>query len=282
MGEAYSPEAMDHTRYSTLAHHDHVFCNPLSDAKVDRLIGLLDLNPGARVIDVGCGKGEMLIRIAERWPAHVTGVDTNASFLDEARARARRVHAERVVFHLGAMKDFDAAPESFDAGLCIGASHAFGTYRDALRGLRRLLRPGGLALVGDGYWRRAPAPEYLALLGATPDEMADHAGNVAAAVEEGFTPLYSCTAGEDDWDHYEGLYARAIERFVAAHPDDPDAEEMRTRIRLWRDGYLKWGRGTLGFACTCSGSSVPRPASSHAFSSRRGDATRVVRGRTGR
>ena len=113
------------------------------------------------------------------------------------------------MFHLGAMKEFDAAPESFDLSLCIGASHAFGTYRDALRGLRRLLRPGGLALVGDGYWRRTPAAEYLALLGATPDEMTDHAGNVAAAIEEGFTPLYSCTASEDDWDHCRAAEGRA-------------------------------------------------------------------------
>ena len=50
------------------------------------------------------------------------------------------------------------------------------------------------------------------------------------------------------WDLYEGTYAANVERFAAAHPDDPDAPAMLARIRPWREGYLRWGRTTLGFA----------------------------------
>jgi len=39
-----------------------------------------------------------------------------------------------------------------------------------------------------------------------------------------------------------------VERYVLDHPDDPDAAAMRKRIRTWRDGYLRWGRTTMGFA----------------------------------
>ncbi|MCC6194158.1 MAG: class I SAM-dependent methyltransferase, partial [Burkholderiales bacterium] len=30
--------------------------------------------------------------------------------------------------------------------------------------------------------------------------------------------------------------------------EDPDVPAMLERIRKWRDGYLRWGRDTLGFA----------------------------------
>jgi hypothetical protein len=125
--------------------------------------------------------------------------------------------------------------------------HAYGNYHAALRGLTRLVRDGGQLLVGEGYWRRPPDPAYLNFLGAGTDNYLDHAGNIAVGVEEGLTPLYACVSSQDDWDHYEGLYGRAVERYVRAHPDDADAEEMRQRIRQWRDAYYRWGRDTLGF-----------------------------------
>ena len=42
-------------------------------------------------------------------------------------------------------------------------------------------------------------------------------------------------------------YSRAIERYVAEQPDDADGPAMLERVRRWRDGYLRWGRDTLGF-----------------------------------
>ena len=87
----------------------------------------------------------------------------------------------------------------------------------------------------------------LAALGAKPSEFTSHAGNVAAGIEEGLVPLYSRVSSDDEWDHYEGLYARAVERHLAAHPGDPDHTAMRDKIRGWREAYLEWGRETLGF-----------------------------------
>jgi hypothetical protein len=63
----------------------------------------------------------------------------------------------------------------------------------------------------------------------------------------GFTALYTAVSSDDDWDHYEGLYCRAVERYVAAHPEDPEGAEFRDYIRRWYSGYLRWGRKTLGF-----------------------------------
>lgn len=44
-----------------------------------------------------------------------------------------------------------------------------------------------------------------------------------------------------------GAPANAVERYVAAPPNDPDAPAMKARIDAWRALYLRWGRDTLGF-----------------------------------
>lgn len=238
---------MNRRRFSLIAHRNHTFANPLSEEKIDRLLGLLDLPPDAQVLDVGCGNAELLIRLIERYNVVGTGVEHDAEALSDGPRRAQgRISMDRLQLHAIPAADFK--PErSFDAALCIGATHAYGGYLPTLAALQTLVRPGGQILIGEGYWQLAPDPEYLALLGAEPDELTSHANNVSRAVAAGLTPLYSVTSSADDWDHYEGLYCRAIERFVAAHPDDPESPEFAAYIRRWNAGYLRWGRDTLGF-----------------------------------
>jgi hypothetical protein len=55
-------------------------------------------------------------------------------------------------------------------------------------------------------------------------------------------------ASEDDWDRYETLHWLALEEWLAANPDDPEAEEFRERGRRQRERYLRWTRSLLGWA----------------------------------
>lgn len=239
---------MEPSKFTSVAHRDHLFCSPLSAARVDALIDLLELPVGAGVLDVGCGKGEVLLRVMGRYGVMGTGLDLSEAWLTEARARAEaRVLPQPPTFLLQDANGY-TPPEPVDLAVCIGSSHAYGGYRDSLRALRQVIKPGGLLLIGEGYWKITPAPEYLVLLKATQDELNDHAGNVAVAVGLGLTPLFASVSSDDDWDDYEGLYALSVERYAAQHPDDPDVPAMLGRIRPWRDGYLRWGRDTLGFA----------------------------------
>jgi ubiquinone/menaquinone biosynthesis C-methylase UbiE len=239
---------MDTIRFSTIAHREHVFCNPLDPEALDRLLAGLDLGPGARVLDVGCGKGEILVRLMERYGVDAVGVDTNGDFLAELRRRAaRRATAGELALHEMDFAEFSYDPASFDLAMCVGATHACGGYIRTLNALIRAATPGGLVLIGDGFWRREPDAEYLAVLGAARDEYTDHDGNVAAGTARGLIPLESITSSEADWDRYEDLYASEIERFARDHPDDPDREAMLKRIRRWRGAYQRWGRSTLGF-----------------------------------
>ncbi len=57
---------MNTWKFYGITHADHVVCNPTSTERLDELIGLLDLEPGASVWEAACGKGELLVRLAER------------------------------------------------------------------------------------------------------------------------------------------------------------------------------------------------------------------------
>jgi SAM-dependent methyltransferase len=238
---------MDPFKFTTIAHRHMSVCNPIESSALDACLDILGVGSEGTVIDVGCGKGEILIRLAERHGTRGVGLDINPEFLRIAEAEARRRAPGRITFHLVEAMQFPVEPGSFAAAICLGSTHAYGDFKAAIRALIPLVRPGGCILLGEGYWRQEPGPGYLHLLGAMRDELDDHAANLAAGVEAGLSPLFDRTSTLAEWDAYEDLYARTVEEYLEAHPDDPDADALRHRVRTWRQGYLRWGRDTLGF-----------------------------------
>ena len=58
-----------------------------------------DVGPGTRVLDLACGKGELVCRWAEWFGASGTGVDLSEVFLAAARARATELGVtDRITF----------------------------------------------------------------------------------------------------------------------------------------------------------------------------------------
>ncbi len=240
---------MDRWKFYDITHRDHVLCNPVSVAKADGVIALLALQAGARVIDIGCGKGEVLIRLVERYRVRGVGVDISPYSIRDAHARVRgRVPEADLTFLEMDGAAYAAEAESFDLAMCLGASWIFRGHRGTLRALARFTRPAGLVLVGEPFWKKEPDPEYLAADRMTRDEFSTHPGNITASVDEGLIPLYAIASREDEWDEYEGLQWQAAERQAAEHPEDPDVPALLERVRHDRDIYLRWGRETLGWA----------------------------------
>lgn len=213
------------------------FNSPLSAARVDALIEVLALPADALALDVGCGAGEMLARVVERWGAHGVGVDSHAGYIEAARARAPKIDWREEAVHAATVPD-----AALDLVICVGATHAFemgaGATAAALVQCYRWLKPGGLLVLGDGLWTAIPDPAYLEFLGETPGVYRDHAGNVALGVEHGYVPLHAVVSTLAEWDAFEWGHIRRGEAAGA---------ERRAQVRRWRDAYLKWGRGVMGF-----------------------------------
>ncbi|MHA2004378.1 MAG: SAM-dependent methyltransferase, partial [Candidatus Thorarchaeota archaeon] len=66
---------MDKWKYYDITHKHHVLCNPMSEEKFGRLCQLLNLLKDTRILDIACGKGEVLVRLAEKYGISGVGVD---------------------------------------------------------------------------------------------------------------------------------------------------------------------------------------------------------------
>ena len=241
---------MDMWKYYGITHTDHTVMNPMSVAKTNELIELLRLPEGGRILDVACGKAEFLCLVAERYQVTGTGLDLSPVEIEAARENvaARGLTTRIELLHMDGGKYEPGKGERFDLASCIGASWIYQGHKGALEALIKMVRPGGLVLVGEPFWRAEPNPEYLKRTEQPADLCGSHAGNVQTGVDLGLSFLFSVVSSDDDWDRYEGLQSQAAERYAAAHPDDPDIEDLLKTSRTNRDAYLRWGRDCLGWA----------------------------------
>ena len=138
----------------------------------DQLLAALPVGPGSQVLEMGCGTGRNLMKLARRVPdAALFGVDVSTQMLATASAEIRR----------GGLSDTirlaQSAGESFDAAAHFGVTQFDVVYfsyvlsmipdwRPALDRALSLVKPGGvLAIVDFGDQQQAPLWQRRLLLG---------------------------------------------------------------------------------------------------------------------
>jgi 2-polyprenyl-3-methyl-5-hydroxy-6-metoxy-1,4-benzoquinol methylase len=110
------------------------------------------LQKGIRVLDIGCGRGLIMIRLAELYPSsRVVGMDLSEEAIVFARGEAARRGLNNIEFFAGDVSDFDetAEPESFDFITTFDAIHDQAKPLNVLRGIHRTLKPDGVYLMQD-------------------------------------------------------------------------------------------------------------------------------------
>ncbi len=198
-------------------------------------------------MDLGCGEGEWLQELLLAQPG-LTGLGIDHMLPDSAAERA----AQRRLTDRVQWIETDAATWSgglFDVVLCIGASHAFGRLGNMLAAVRRHMRPGGQALVGDTVWEGTPSAAALRALGASLDDFPDLAGFVQATREHGFEPSYGHASTLAEWDEYEFSWTGSVVDWALRKASTTeDRDQALAAAREHRDGWLGGWRGHLGFA----------------------------------
>ncbi len=228
---------------------------PLSVAHADLLLDRMNLDSATRIVDLGCGWGELLLRAVERAVGSApapdnggslvqgVGVDTDPGALERGRTLARqRGLGERVEFvHAEAVTWSGTA----ERALCVGSSHAFGGSQAALEALTALVPRGGRLLFGDGCWPGATTPAALDIFG---DQILPLAELVDVSRGAGWRVTHMSVSDQQEWDDFESTSRAGWQEWLLAHESDQRAEETREWLDTREHQYIHDYRGVLGFA----------------------------------
>jgi phosphoethanolamine N-methyltransferase len=154
-GESQSAIELDTGQYSRKeiekyeAVYGHNFISPGGIAAAQEFTALLDLRPGQRVLDVGCGIGGSAFYMAQTYGVQVDGLDLSHNMLTIARERCQALGlTEQVQFIHGNILEF-TTPTPYD---CVYSRDAFLHIHDKtglFAVIKEVLKPGGRLLFTD-------------------------------------------------------------------------------------------------------------------------------------
>ncbi|NUO61042.1 MAG: class I SAM-dependent methyltransferase [Hamadaea sp.] len=240
---------MDLPRHFVIRESGHRIHNPFSPEKLGILGRALRLTPGTSALDLASGSGEMLCTWARDHGLTGTGVDISTAFTAAAQARAAELGvADRVRFVHGDAAGH-VADEPVDLAACIGATWIGNGVAGTVELLQRSLRPGGLMLIGEPYWRLDPPDQQTVEANHTSSK--DDFRALPELLEQfgdlGYDVVEMVLADQDSWDRYSGAQWLTIRRWLDENPDDELAESFRAELREGPVRYARFRRDYLGW-----------------------------------
>jgi SAM-dependent methyltransferase len=150
-------------------------------------------------------------------------------FTAQAQSRAVELGVAAQVSFIHGDAAGHVADEKVDVAACIGASWIAGGVAGTIALLVQSLRPGGIILIGEPYWRQLPPSNEVArqcLAHSVADfltlpELVSSFGNLGHDVVE------MVLANPDGWDRYEAAKWLTMRRWLQAKPNDELANEVR-------------------------------------------------------
>ncbi|ABB23663.1 SAM-dependent methyltransferase [Pelodictyon luteolum] len=240
---------MDIPRIFSITENAHRIHDPFTPEKLAALGAALKMEPGTRILDLGCGSGEMLCTWAREYGIFGTGIDMSQLFFAQAGRRAEELAVDgRVKFIHDDASGYVAA-EKVDVAACLGATWIGGGVAGTIELLARSLRTGGIILIGEPYWLHVPSTEDVARscrAGSIADfltlpELLASFGRLEYDVVE------MVLADQDSWDRYEAAKWLTMRRWLEANPDDELSNDVRAELTSEPVRYATYTREYLGW-----------------------------------
>jgi cyclopropane fatty-acyl-phospholipid synthase-like methyltransferase/DUF1365 family protein len=220
-------------------------------AKLDMICRKLDLKPGARLLDVGCGWGSLVIHAAVNYDAQVTGITLSAQQRDHVLKRIADNGLEgRVEVRLQDYRELSEVDESYDAVSSIEMGEHVGEeqYPTYAAILYRSLKPTGRLLLQQMSRRLGTAPGGGAFIESyiAPDMHMRPMSQTVAYLERAGFEVRDVEALRE---HYVTTVRRWIET-LESRWDDFVALIGEESARVWRlylvGGALSFEEGRMG------------------------------------
>ncbi|MGK0736604.1 SAM-dependent methyltransferase [Yokenella regensburgei] len=240
---------MDIPRIFTISESEHRIHNPFTPEKYATLGCVLRMKPGTRILDLGSGSGEMLCTWARDYAITGTGIDMSPLFTVQAKRRAEELDVSKRVHFIHNDAAGYVADEKCDIAACVGATWIAGGVVGTIVLLARSLRPGGMILIGEPYWRQVPATEDMARACGV-SSIADFltlSELVASFGEQGFDVVEMVLADQEGWDRYEAAKWMTMRRWLEENPDDEFAKEVRAELTIAPARHVTYAREYFGW-----------------------------------
>ena len=128
----------------------------------EALIQRCELEPGASVLEVGCGVGRTSCYLARRHEYRVTGVDLSERIVAAARQRAQRQGLnDLVAFRVADAQSLPFDGAQFDGVIAESVTAFAPDHAAALGEYTRVVRPGGTVGLNEGTWVQPSPPPAL-------------------------------------------------------------------------------------------------------------------------
>src|SRR5574340_1771172 len=240
---------VDIPRIFNITESAHRIHNPITPEKLATLAAALSLGPGTRVLDLGSGSGEMLCTWARDHGVTGTGIDMSQLFTEQAKLRAEELGVtEQVTFIHGDAAGY-VSDEKAGVAACLGATWIAGGVAGTIELLAQSLRPGGLILIGEPYWRQLPPTEDVArgcLAGSISDFLL-LPDLLASFGPLGYDVVEMVLADQDGWDRYEAAKWLTMRRWLEGNPGDELAADVRAQLTSEPERYATYTREYLGW-----------------------------------
>lgn len=220
----------DPLKHTLVAFAGHDLLHPVDEDRLDALLSRLALDHGARVVELGAAKGELLIRLAESYGIRGTGIDERAELVELARGEAEsRTESSELEFVDGQPLAFEIDEDEEPFDLAIAVETELGPLGGVLERLSELVRPGGEILLGVRYLRREPGEDLLAESPPGSLRLPSLADAERLGTRFGLRLIEAVRTSRGSLDDWEKRQRKNIERYTVERADDPEA-----------DGLLAW------------------------------------------
>ena len=196
------------------------------EAKLDLVCRKIGLKQGDSVLDIGCGWGSFAKFAAEKYGVHVTGITVSK---EQAELAKKRCHGLPIEIRL---QDYRDVQDTFDHVVSLGMFEHVGykNYREYMKMVRRVLKPGGLFLlhtIGGKLSETTTDPwidKYI-----FPGSMLPSAKQITSAMEGLFVM--------EDWHSFGTDYDKTLLAWFAnfhAHWPELQSQFGERFYRMWK------------------------------------------------
>ena len=173
-------------------------------SRAENLLRFADVKENQQFLDVGCGNGDISKYVARKYSVNVTGIDIDPEQVQLAQKGIDDIL--NIHFLAADATNLPFPDNDFDIVLSIGVTHHISNWMDALREIKRVLKPKGYFIYGDLMYSKVLA-RFGRSFKHSYGVMTEH--DVSSFIQENhLSTIHASLKKSLIWNWWEAVYQR--------------------------------------------------------------------------